>query len=340
MNHALTDKPVVLIVDDSIANIEVLGAALDRDYEIRFATGGAEGLELATQVVPDLILLDVMMPGMDGYEVCQRLKSDIRTKDIPVIFVTSLGERGHEARGLEVGAVDYLQKPCHAAIVKLRVRIHLEQHNQNLALERRVEERTRELLETRKEVVRCLGRAAEYRDNETGMHVMRMSKAAQMIAMAAGLSPAQAELIFLAAPMHDIGKIGIPDHVLLKPGRFEPEEWEVMKTHAQIGADILGNHDSDLLRLARSVALTHHEKWDGTGYPKGLAGEDIPIEGRIVSIADVYDALTSMRPYKTAWSQSDVVKYMQEQSGISFDPHLLEVFLSLIPDIERMVLSQ
>ncbi|HEY8905635.1 MAG TPA: HD domain-containing phosphohydrolase [Rhodoferax sp.] len=334
MNASLHET--ILVVDDVPENIAILAGILRGLYRVLVATSGVEALELVLQHRTDLILLDVMMPGMNGYEVCQRLKSDIRTKDIPVIFVTSLGERGDEERGLEIGAVDYLQKPCHAAIVKLRVRIHLEQHNQNLALERRVEERTRELLETRKEIVRRLGRAAEYRDNETGMHVIRMSKVAQMIALAAGLSPAQAELILLAAPMHDIGKIGIPDHILLKPGRFEPEEWEVMKTHAQIGADILENHDSDLLRLARSVALTHHEKWDGTGYPKGLAGEDIPIEGRIVSIADVYDALTSTRPYKTAWSQSDAVKYMQEQSGISFDPRLLNVFLSLIPDIERI----
>lgn len=336
MNKNLSLTGTILVVDDVPENITVLAGILRGTYRVLVATNGADALTLVRQNVVDLILLDVMMPVMNGYEVCQRLKSDSATRSIPVIFVTSLGDYADEERGLELGAVDYLQKPCHAAIVRLRVKLHLEHHNQNVVLERRVVERTRELDDTRKQVVRRLGRAAEYRDNETGMHVIRMSKVSHLIARAAGLSSAQSELLLDAAPMHDVGKIGIPDHVLLKPGRLDGAEWEIMKTHANIGAEIIGNHNSDLLRLARTVALTHHEKWDGSGYPNGLAGENIPIEGRIVAIADVFDALTSERPYKSAWHPDDAVQYMQAQSGISFDPRLLEIFLSLLPEVERI----
>ena len=336
MKNLLPLAGTILVVDDVPENITVLAGILRGGYRVLVATSGADALALVRQNTGDLILLDVMMPGMNGYEVCQHLKSDQATRDIPVMFVTSLGEHANEEHGLELGAVDYLQKPCHAAIVRLRVKLHLEHHNQNVLLERRVTERTRELEDTRKQVVRRLGRAAEYRDNETGMHVIRMSKVSRLIARAAGLSERHAELLLDAAPMHDVGKIGIPDHILLKPGRLDGAEWEIMKTHAKMGADIIGDHDSDLLRLARAVALTHHEKWDGTGYPNGLAGENIPVEGRIVAIADVFDALTSERPYKAAWPSQDAAQYMQTQSGISFDPHLLTLFFSLLPEIERI----
>ena len=326
----------ILVVDDVPENIAVLAGILRGLYRVLIATNGVDALAVVKQDSVDLILLDVMMPGMNGYEVCTRLKLNMATRAIPVIFVTSLSEHCDEERGLELGAVDYLVKPCHAAIVRLRVKIHLETHNQNLALEHRVSERTFELENTRKEVVRRLGRAAEYRDNETGMHVIRMSKTSRLIALAAGISEAQAGLLLDAAPMHDVGKIGIPDYVLLKPGKLDSHEWELMKTHAQIGAEIIGDHDSDLLRLARSVALTHHEKWNGSGYPHGLAGENIPIEGRIVAIADVFDALTSVRPYKAAWSTDDAIEFMKGQSGISFDPRLLGIFLSLVSEVEQI----
>jgi putative two-component system response regulator len=217
--------------------------------------------------------------------------------------------------------------------------MHLQLHNQNVLLEQRVSERTRELENTRKEVVRRLGRAAEYRDNETGMHVIRMSQSARLIALRSGMPQAQANLLFEAAPMHDVGKIGIPDNILLKPASLNAEEWLEMKKHPVIGAEIIGNHDSDLLCLARTVALTHHEKWDGSGYPYGLAGDDIPIEGRIVAIADVFDALTSTRPYKAAWSTTQTVEFMASQSGIAFDPRLLEAFMALVPEIEQLRLE-
>lgn len=326
----------ILVVDDVPENITVLSGILRDHYRVIFATSGAGALEVVRKQPVDLILLDVMMPEMDGYEVCRRLKDNIATRAIPVVFVTALTDSSDQMRGLELGAVDYLHKPCHAAIVRLRVRLHIEQYNQNLALERRVCERTRELEETRIEIVRRLGRAAEYRDNETGMHVIRMSKTSHLLALAAGVPEAEAGVLLNAAPMHDIGKIGIPDVVLLKPGKLVGEEWEVMKTHARIGAEIIGEHDSELLRMARVVALTHHEKWDGTGYPQALAGEDIPLEGRIVSIADVYDALTSQRPYKRAWSSEEALTYMRSQTGLSFDPHLLNLFFGLVPQVEAI----
>jgi putative two-component system response regulator len=329
-------QPTLLIVDDIPENITTLAGILRDSYRVIFATNGPDAFEVLKQQEVDLILLDIMMPEMDGYEVCRCLKADSLTREIPVIFVTAMGESSDETHGLEVGAVDYLSKPCHPGIVRLRVQLHLERRNQHLALERLVRERTAELEDARIQIVRRLGRAAEYRDNETGMHVIRMSKVSQLLALAAGFSENQAELLLNASPMHDIGKIGIPDRILTKPGPLTPDEWDVMKSHPLIGAEIIGQHDSPLIKMALVVALTHHEKWDGSGYPNGLAGEDIPLEGRIAAIADVFDALTSMRPYKRPWSTSDAIEYMQSQSGISFDPALLPLFFGLVPEIERI----
>ena len=329
-------RGTILIVDDIPENITVLSAILRDEYRVIFATRGKEALEIVREQNVDLILLDVMMPEMDGYEVCRRLKDDIVTREIPVIFVTALSDIRDETHGLELGAVDFLHKPCHGAIVRLRVQMHLERINQQHSLERLVQERTRELEDTRVQIVRRLGRAAEYRDNETGMHVIRMSHTSRLIALAAGIGERQANVLLDAAPMHDIGKIGIPDMVLLKPGKLDEEEWALMKTHARIGAEIIGEHSSELMKMARLVALNHHEKWDGSGYPNGTSGEDIPLEGRIVAIADVFDALTSHRPYKSAWSTEAAVEYMRGQAGISFDPRLLALFLELVPQVEAI----
>jgi putative two-component system response regulator len=323
----------ILIVDDVSLNIDVLSAILSPHYRVLSAGSGAEALEICQRDPPSLLLLDVMMPGMDGHAVCQHLKSDLRTRDIPVIFLTALSDARDEAFGLSLGAVDYLHKPCNSAIVLQRVRIHLDLHNQNLALEAKVKARTRQLEETRIQIVRRLGRAAEYRDNETGMHVVRMSQSTGLLARAAGVPEGGADLLVEAAPMHDIGKIGIPDRILLKPGKLDPDEWTIMKNHTLIGAQILGEHDSDLLRLAHTVALTHHEKWDGSGYPLGLAGEAIPLEGRIVTIADVFDALISERPYKHAWPVEEAIVYIRAQSGIAFDPNLVDRFIELLPQV-------
>ncbi len=222
---------------------------------------------------------------------------------------------------LELGAVDYIIKPFSPHIVKARVRTHLRLVS------------VEEVVQTRLEIVRCLGKAAEYKDNETGAHVLRMSHYSRIVALALGLSDAHADLLLHAAPMHDIGKIGIPDSILCKPGRLTEQEWEIMRQHTVIGAQILGNHPSGLLRLAATIALCHHEKWDGSGYPRGLAGEDIPLEARIVAIADVFDALTSVRPYKRAWSVDDAVELIRSESGGHFDPRVVEAFLESLPEI-------
>jgi putative two-component system response regulator len=334
--NTLNRRETLLVVDDLAENIDLMVDILRDKYRVLVATNGTDALATALTCTPDLILLDVMMPGMNGYETCQHLKSDGRTSNIPIIFVTALGETRDEQIGLELGAVDFLHKPCHPAIVQKRVRLHLDLRNQHRLLEAKVQERTRQLEESRLEVIRRLGRAAEYRDNETGMHVIRMSHTARLIALAIDMPEAQAELLFLAAPMHDIGKIGISDHILLKPGKLDAAEWEIMKTHTLIGGEIIGEHDSDLLRLARSVALTHHEKWDGSGYPLGLAGAAIPLEGRVVSIADVYDALTSERPYKRAWSSDDALAYIRSETGKSFDPALIPAFLQQIEQVQEI----
>tara|TARA_Y100000034_G_scaffold74848_1_gene89916 strand:+ start:4330 stop:5322 length:993 start_codon:yes stop_codon:yes gene_type:complete len=307
-------RPLILVVDDEPANLRVLKQILQDNYRLAFAKSGEEALRLTASKQPNLILLDIMMPDMTGLEVCKTLKSSPLTSAIPVIFVTALNHETDEAQGFELGAVDYITKPVSSAVVKARVATHL-----SLV-------RAEELKETRLQIIQRLGRAAEYKDNETGMHVMRMSHYAKVIALAYGFDEARADLLLHTAPMHDIGKIGIPDHILLKPGRLTPEEYEVMQAHPQIGADILGEDESELISLAKVVALTHHEKWDGSGYPNGLKGDDIPIEGRIVAISDVFDALTSKRPYKEAWSIEKTLAFLDEQSGQHFDPALVEIF--------------
>ncbi|WP_076421011.1 HD domain-containing phosphohydrolase [Colwellia sp. UCD-KL20] len=303
----------VLIVDDEPTNLRVLKQILQEHYRLSFAKNGEDALNFAEKDLPDLILLDVMMPGMTGFEVCSKLKSLDKTKSIPIIFVTALNDDTDETKGFEVGAVDYITKPVSPAVVRARVKTHLSLVH------------AEELRRTRLQIIQRLGRAAEYKDNETGMHVMRMSHYSQVIALAYGLSKAHSENILNAAPMHDIGKIGIADSIMLKPGKLTDEEFSIMKTHPQIGAEILGETDSELLCLAKVVSLTHHEKWDGTGYPNQLKGEAIPIEGRIVALADVFDALTSKRPYKEAWSVEKTMDYIRSQSGKHFDPELVIV---------------
>lgn len=326
----------ILVVDDVPANIDVLAGILGPHYRVHFATNGADAIDIALKTPPGLILLDVMMPDMSGYDVCKHLKADLRTREIPIIFVTALEDEHDEDAGLSLGAVDYLHKPCNASILLRRVRIQMDLHHQHRTLEAKVRERTRELESTRLQIIHRLGRAAEYRDNETGLHVVRMSESAGILARAAGMSDANAQLLTEAATMHDVGKIGIPDRILLKPGKLDADEWEAMKTHTRIGAEIIGDDSSDILQLARVVALHHHERWDGTGYPHGLSGENIPIEGRIVSIVDVYDALTSERPYKKPWKASDAAAYIQEHSGTAFDPQLTPLFQMLLPQIDEI----
>jgi putative two-component system response regulator len=274
-----------------------------------------------------------MMPGIDGYEVCRRIKAHPERHNIPIMFVTSMEDQEDEALGLALGAEDYITKPFNPYIVLARVKTHLALYDQTRELERKVNERTRELQNTRLQIIERLGKAAEFRDNETGFHVTRMSRYSSLIALAAGHSPSEAELILLAAPMHDIGKIGTPDYVLLKPGKLDPAEWAIMQQHAAIGAEIIGDHDDPLLAMARSIAASHHEKWDGSGYPHGLTGEDIPLAGRMVAIADVFDALTSSRPYKQAWPVERACQTILDDAGRHFDPTLIQAFVTALPEI-------
>ena len=317
----LRHRPTLLIADDEPTNLQVLRQILQADHRLLFAKDGAKAVELAQSEKPDLILLDVMMPAMTGHDACRALKADAATRDIPVIFVTAMADAEDEAKGFDLGAVDYITKPVSPPIVRARVRTHLSLVRMD------------ELRETRMQIIERLGRAAEYKDNETGLHVIRMSHYAQVLALAAGWSQVDAEELLAAAPMHDIGKIGIPDHILLKPGPLSAEEWAVMRNHPRIGADIIGEHRSTVLRLARQIALGHHEKWDGSGYPQGLAGEAIPEAARIVAIADVFDALTTARPYKKAWTIEAAVEQLRQDAGRHFDPTLVGLFLDALPQV-------
>lgn len=316
--------PNLLLVDDEPTNLQVLRNILQDDYRLQFARNGQKALELAEQERPDLILLDVMMPGMTGLEVCRILKQQPQTSKIPVIFVTALSDADDEATGFEAGAVDYISKPVSPAVVKARVKTHL-----SLV-------RAEELEKTRLQIIHKLGKAAEYKDNETGLHVIRMSHFARYLAQAAGCDATFVEQLFLAAPMHDIGKIGIPDAVLLKPGKLDADEWKIMQGHVDIGAEILGDDDSSLLQMAASIARNHHEKWDGSGYPRGISGEQIPLEARIVAIADVFDALTSVRPYKNAWTVEEAFALIRKEAGSHFDPRLAQLFLTLEGQIREV----
>lgn len=332
----LPDRPVVLVVDDVAQNIDVLRSVLGDRYRIRVAVNGRRALAAArAEPRPSLILLDIMMPEMDGYAVCRNLKSDYRTAVIPVIFVTALDEVVDEARGFDAGAVDYITKPISPALVKARVRTHIALHDQTRHLESLVAERTEQLRHSQLQFIQMLGRAAEYKDENTGQHVIRMSHYARILGLQAGMEPADAEMLLHAAPMHDIGKIGIPDRILLKPGRLDAEERAVMREHCVIGARILGEHadNAPLLAMARDIALHHHECWDGTGYPAGVAGDRIPLVARIVTIVDVFDALTSERPYKAAWPVERALAQLRRKAGRQFDPQLVDRFHDAMPSI-------
>ena len=318
------NRPLILAVDDEASNLQLLRQILQDHYRLLFAKDGARALELARQERPDLVLLDVMMPGMSGYEVCASLKANPDTAAIPVIFVTALTDTADELEGFEAGAVDYITKPVSPPIVRARVRTHL-----SLV-------RMEELRATRLEIVQRLGLAAEYKDNETGLHVIRMSHFSRILGIAAGMSEVEADDLLHAAPMHDVGKIGIPDRILQKPGPLDPDEWKVMQSHVTIGAEIIGEHGGGMLALASQIALTHHEKYDGSGYPNGLRGEDIPLVGRIVAIADVFDALTSKRPYKKAWTEDEALTFLREQKGRHFDPALVDLFLEQMPAVRAV----
>ena len=340
MNEARQEKAAnwrVLVVDDTPANLAVLKETLAPEgYKLAFANTGEKALEIAAQISPDLILLDVMMPGIDGYETCTRLKQDKKTSDIPIIFITAKKETEDIVHGFKVGGIDYVPKPFQQEEVCSRVRTHLELRELQKHLEQMVLDRTQQLNDSRLEIVSRLGKAAEYKDNETGMHVVRMSHYSELLAKELGMDDHYCEVLLNASPMHDIGKIGIPDRVLLKPGKLDHDEWQVMKSHTTMGAAILEGGESELLKMSQTIAITHQEKWDGSGYPNGLKGEEIPLEGRIVAIADVFDALTSVRPYKKAWTVEEAVKLIEQESGKHFDPKLVPLFIKILPEIVKI----
>ncbi|MCK9637997.1 MAG: response regulator [Methylobacter tundripaludum] len=332
----------ILIVDDEPVNLKLLDKMLSAQgySNLVLVQDSRQVLDVYTRQCTDLILLDINMPHLDGFAVLEQLKSLDDPLLPPVVILTAQHSQDFLLRALNAGARDFITKPFDRNELLARVRNMLDAHtayrlvhDQKDVLDEMVQIRTDELRRTRLQVVQRLGRAAEYRDNETGNHILRMSHISALLAQSIGWNKDDCELMLHASPMHDIGKIGIPDHILLKPGKFEPEEWEIMKTHAVIGANILEGDDSDLMRCAGEIALTHHEKWDGSGYPYGLSGEAIPLTGRIAALADVFDALTSERPYKKAWAVEAAVDLIKGHSGTHFDPDLVTVFMKRLPEI-------
>lgn len=345
-----SSPPTILVVDDTPENLAMIGECLMSDYQVRVANAGARALELANLAPqPDLILLDVMMPGMDGYSVLQRLKADVNTAHIPVIFVTALGDTEDEAYGLSLGAADYITKPVRPAIVQARVKTHLQikqardvLRNHNEQLEHEVHRRVAQFHRVQDVTMRALASLAEARDNETGHHILRTQFYVRILAEdlarqsrdAALLTPDMVESYVKAAPLHDIGKVGIPDSILLKPGKLTLQEWEVMKTHAQIGADAIWRairNDPDpeavsFLQTAIDIVWHHHERWDGSGYPSGLRGEAIPLSARLMALADVFDALVSPRVYKAAMTFEQADHIILEGRGSHFDPAVVDAY--------------
>jgi putative two-component system response regulator len=344
----MTKAPVILVVDDEAPNRMVLeGMLISQGYDVALAEDGPEALRMVAARPPDVVLLDVMMPDMDGFEVLRRLRDQEETRHLPVVMVTALSASEHRVRSLDLGADDFLTKPVDMAELRARVRslvqvkaFHDHMQHDKEELEAQVQERTRalrramlDLKAASLETVLRLSRAAEYKDDDTGEHVLRMSRYAAAIATKMALSEQQVEEILHAAPMHDVGKIGIPDRVLMKPGRLDEDEWQLMRRHCKFGQQILADSKAPVIQLAESIALNHHEKWDGSGYPRGLKGGDIPLSARIVAAGDVFDALTSRRPYKEAFTVERSLDIMREGRGSHFDPAVLDAFLATLDEI-------
>jgi putative two-component system response regulator len=335
-----TVRQKILVVDDEPANLNLMRQILKNNYDLAFAKSGEDAISNMDKQIPDLILLDVMMPGMDGYEVCERIKADPRLSHVPVIFCTAMSEEGDEIRGFKVGASDYVTKPVRPAVVLARVETHLTLADQQRATREEVKIANQELLDSRLKTLLMLGKAAEFKDNDTGLHVVRMSLYCKILAVASGWNDESCDVLINAAPMHDIGKISTPDDILKKPGPLTPSELVIMRQHSEAGAQIIKEAKSDtpMFKMALDIALHHHEKWDGSGYPLGLSGNDIPLSARVVAIADVFDALTSQRPYKSAWPLDKAFEYLKENAGTHFDPGLVGIFLDLKEEISDIQL--
>ena len=350
---------LILLVDDTETNLDILVDALGEDYEVAVATDGPTALALAKEQTPDLILLDIMMPGMDGYEVCRRLMADPATAGTPVIFLTALTDVADKTRGFAVGGVDYVTKPFEPAEIKARARTHLslrlarqELARQNEILEEKVRERTRELALTQDAIIEAMAGLAEYRDPETGAHIKRTRNYVRVLAeKLRGESGYDGyftdeiiDLLYKSAPLHDIGKVGVRDDILLKPGPLTDAEFAVMRRHTVYGRDAIqaaakNLGDNSFLRLAQEIAYTHQERWDGSGYPQGLAGEAIPISGRLMAIADVYDALISRRVYKAPFTHAQAVVVIRDGRGSHFDPAMVDAFLDVQETFRQIALK-
>lgn len=316
----MTIRPI-LIVDDEPTNLAILQNILESEYRLVFARSGSQALTAVEKHNPVLILLDIQMPDIDGYEVCKALKANPATENIPVIFVSNLSDFGHEKLGFSAGCVDYLAKPVVPDIVLARVRTHL-----SLV-------KTSELQKSHRDGIFMLGEAGHYNDNDTGIHIWRMAAYSKALAKKTGWTMADVELLELAAAMHDTGKIGISDLILRKTGQLNEDEWKCIKSHCQIGFDIMSKSKAPIFVMAAEIALSHHEKWDGSGYPHGLAGTAIPESARIVAIADVFDALTMPRPYKEPWAIEDAFAYVDDNAGRHFDPDLVKHFQEIKSEI-------
>ena len=347
----IEQKKTILVVDDTPDNLSLMAGLLKDDYRVKFAKSGDKALAAVQSASPpDLILLDIMMPGMSGYEVCEQLKKDPVTKHIPIIFLTAMDATDDERKGLDLGAADYITKPISPPIVLARVKTQLENkaaadflRDQAEFLRSEVEKQTRRVMAIQDVTVLAMASLAETRDSETGNHIRRTQfyvlELAKRLAshprFSYFLTPETIELLFKSAPLHDIGKVGIPDRILLKPGRFDPEEFEIMKTHTTLGRDAIAHAEKsldievDFLRLAKEIAYSHQEKWDGSGYPEGLSGDDIPISARLMAVADVYDALISRRVYKAGMSHEQAVAIIQEGRDAHFDPDVVDAFLGV-----------
>ncbi len=339
-------EAVILIVDDQSTVIILLESMLkSAGYKnIHSTTKSSTVLDLYRNLRPDLMLLDIQMPDVDGFQVMGQLEVANRKNEyLPILVLSAEQDQETRHRALDSGAKDFLNKPFDRIEVLMRIRnileaslLYKEIRHQNEDLEKRVQERTNELRETQREIVQRLGRAAEFRDTDTGAHISRMSRYSEKLGRAAGLGEEECELILLAMSMHDVGKIGIPDHILLKPGKLTADEWDVMRTHTILGAQLLSGSQSPLLQMGETVALTHHEKWNGTGYPHKLAGHDIPLPGRICAVCDVFDALTSARPYKDAWPIDKALEELRNLSGSHLDPYLVDLFYEILPAILKI----
>ncbi len=351
MEQELIARKTVLLVDDSPDNLVLMNDLLKDLYKVKVANSGEKALRIAaTGQPPDLVLLDVMMPEMDGYEVCRRLKADPATRGIPVIFLTAKSEVEDEKLGLDLGAVDYITKPISPPITLARVRNHLmlKEHadflrDKNAFLEKEVEARTREVVAIQDVTILAMASLAETRDSDTGNHIRRTQYYVKALAQklqshprfSAVLTDSFISLLFKSAPLHDIGKVGIPDRILLKPGRYEPREFDIMKSHPALGRAAIEHAERALgmtmpfLSIAKEIAYSHQEKWDGSGYPEGLAGDAIPISARMMAVADVYDALISRRVYKDGMPHEKAVQIMVEGKGKHFDPDMIDAFLAL-----------